>query len=920
MKTDLFAPFLLLLFMQLAVKGLTQSISQPVELRCEYKTNPTGIDTEQPRLSWLLKTDEAKRGVKQSAYQIQIAASREKLKKGKNLLWDSGQQRSDRSVNIPVEDLSIKSRGQYYWQVKVWDERAKQSKWSEVAHWEMGLLDSTDWKAQWIEPALNPKDKNYPPAPLLRKEFKLKKNIAKARLYVTTLGLYEVLFNGKRLGDQLFTPGWTSYHKRLQYQTYDVTHLLQFSANAVGVRLGDGWYSGKLKWKPYGPSTALLFQLEVEYKNGETELIISDKDWKVATGAVRMSNLFQGEVYDARLEKVGWSKPNYDDSDWALVKTASHSKGHLIGTEGLPVRRMEEVTAKEVIYAPNGDTIIDMGQNMVGWIKLKAKGKAGDTLSIYHAEVLDKDGNFYTANLRKAKQKVQYILSDDKERVFEPHFTFQGFRYLKVEGFGASVSLDQFTGIAIYSAMEKTGHFECSNPKINQLQSNIEWGQRGNFLDVPTDCPQRDERMGWTGDAQAFVRTACFNFDTPAFYTKWLQDLKADQYEDGGVPWVVPDILTRKGSTGWGDAATIVPWNLYLYYNDVRILERQYDSMKKWVKYLEDLSEGNYLVQKGFHFGDWMFFIHPTDWNVKPGHTDIDFLATAFFAHSTQLTLQTAKILKNESDIRYYENLLSQIKNAFQQEFITPSGRLSSHSQTAYTLALAFDLMPEDKKANAVDYLVADIKARKFHLSTGFLGTPHLCHVLSDHGQTDIAYQLLFQETYPSWLYPISRGATTIWERWDGIKPDGSFQAVKANSFNHYAYGAIGDWMYRVVAGIELDPNQPGYKHILIQPKPTQELSNAKASYKSIRGLISSGWEIKDERLQLEVRIPPNTSASVLLPNAKLDEVSEGNSKVRSAKGILSSEQLEDGVKMEVASGTYVFSYPFKWKEELNEN
>ena len=779
----------------------------------------------------------------------------------------------------------------------------------------MGLLDSTEWKAQWIEPALNPEDKDYPPTPLLRKEFKLKKKIIKARLYTTALGVYEVFINGKRVSEQLFTPGWTSYHKRLQYQTFDVTQLLQSSANAVGVRLGGGWYTGKLKWKAYGPSTALLFQLEVEYADGKTELIVSNEDWKVSIGAIRMSNLFQGETYDARLEKKGWSEANYNDGDWTSAKLAKHPINNLVGIEGLPVRRMEEVKAKEIIYAPNGDTLLDMGQNMVGWIKLRAKGKAGDTLTLYHAEVLDKEGNFYTANLRKAKQKVQYILSDDKERVFEPHFTFQGFRYLKIEGFQTPISLDQFTGVAIYSAMEKTGHFECSNPMINQLQSNIEWGQKGNFLDVPTDCPQRDERMGWTGDAQAFVRTACFNFDTPAFYTKWLQDLNADQNDDGGVPWVVPDILRRRGSTGWGDAATIVPWNLYLYYDDVRILERQYESMKKWVQYLENLSEGNYLVQKGFHFGDWMFFIHPTEWNVKPGHTDSDFLATAFFAYSTQLTLQTAKVLKKESDVQRYKKLLSNIKKAFQYEFISPSGRLSSHSQTAYTLALAFDLMPDDKKETAINYLVANIKARKMHLSTGFLGTPHLCHVLSDHGQTDIAYQLLFQDSYPSWLYPITRGATTIWERWDGIKPDGSFQAVKANSFNHYAYGAIGDWMYRVVAGIELDTERPGYKHIFIQPQPTKELSYAKASYKSVRGLIRSGWEINEDKFRLKVVIPPNTTASIRLPYAKLEEVMEGDYKLEKAKGILSSKQLEGVVKLEVESGTYVFTYPFKWDE-----
>lgn len=915
MKTDRSTPFFIFLLILSAFQGFTQAHNKAIDLRCEYKVNPTGIEAKAPRLSWRLAADESKRGLMQSAYQIQVARTVENLKNGTHLIWDSGKQESDRSVHVPFEGNALAARGIYYWHVKTWDNQSKKGTWSAIANWEMGLLDSTAWKANWIEPVLK-EEGHFNPSPMLRKVFKLKNKIEKARLYVTAHGVYEVFINGQAVGDELFTPGWTTYHKRLQYQTFDVTDLLQESDNAVGIRLGDGWYRGKLNWKAYGDKTALLFQLEIEYENGETEMIISDTDWKASTGAVRMSNIYQGEVYDARLEKKGWTTATYDDTNWSPCKLVSHSKSKLIGTEGIPIRKMEVIKAKEMIRSPKGETLIDMGQNMVGWIKLKVKGQPGDTITMYHAEVLDKDGNFYTDNLRHAKQKVQYILSDNKIKTFEPHFTFQGFRYLKVEGIREPIQLDQFSGIVIYSDLEKTGSFECSNPMINQLQSNIEWGQKGNFLDVPTDCPQRDERMGWTGDAQAFARTACFNFNTAAFYTKWLQDLKADQLENGSVPWVVPDILKRNGSTGWADAATIVPWTMYLKYGDERILERQYESMKKWVGYLDELSEGNLLVQKGFHFGDWLFFIHPSDWNVKPGHTDIDFLATAFFSYSTQLTLRAAKVLKKEEDVKFYENLLSQINAAFQQEFVTPSGRLSPHSQTAYTLALAFDLLTETQKNKAVDYLVADIKARKFHLSTGFLGTPHLCHVLSENGKLDVAYKLLLQETYPSWLYPITRGATTIWERWDGIKPDGSFQLVKMNSFNHYAYGAIGDWMYRVVAGIELDPNQPGYKHIVIRPQPSPDFTFAKASYASIRGMIRSEWAIKNDRFYLEVEIPPNTTATIHLPEADFKSVLEGNTLLNKVKGISEPKQEKKWVLLEAGSGTYTFSYPFKFEEE----
>ncbi|MFK7806830.1 MAG: alpha-L-rhamnosidase C-terminal domain-containing protein, partial [Saprospiraceae bacterium] len=456
---------------------------------------------------------------------------------------------------------------------------------------------------------------------------------------------------------------------------------------------------------------------------------------------------------------------------------------------------------------------------------------------------------------------------------------------------------------------EKTGSFECSNPLINQLQQNIEWGQKGNFLDVPTDCPQRDERMGWTGDAQAFASTACFNFNSAAFYTKWLQDLRVDQLENGSVPWVVPKVLNGHGSAGWGDAATIVPWTMYLKYGDQRILERQYESMKNWVTYLESLTEGNYLVQNGKHFGDWLFFIHPTKWNIKPGHTDHDFLATAFFAHSTELTFKAARVLGNEKDAIHYQKMLSKIKTAFQKEFLTSSGRLSPHSQTAYTLALAFDLLPEDKRPLATEYLVKDIKARKYHLSTGFLGTPHLCHALSSNGYTNIAYKLLFQEKYPSWLYPVTKGATTIWERWDGIKPDGSFQDVKMNSFNHYAYGAIGDWMYRVLAGIEA--GEPGYKHIVIQPHPTAELSFAKASYQSLYGQIKSSWKLEKEQLQLAVTIPPNTRSTIVLQFANLEEVLESGKAANESEGISSAVQNGRNVVLEVGSGNYLFTYAF---------
>ena len=841
------------------------------DLRCEYLQNPIGLGVKQPRLSWIIPAEPDKKNIKQTAYQIQVAPTLDDLQKSRRLIWDSGRVDSDQSIHVTYPG-ELTARTRYHWRVRTWDQDNQESPWSEPAYWEMGLLHAENWSADWIKPghAEDPKIAN--PAPLMRKEFSLDRNIAKARLYVTSHGLYHAEINGEEVTEDLFTPGWTSFAKRLQYQTYDVTALLQRGDNAIGISLGDGWYRGKFGfssgWNLYGEELALLAQLEVEYTNGKKEVIGSDATWKSSTGPIRMTGIYDGEVYDARMERPGWSKVGYDTGDWSTVKTTDISKEKLIEPRGVPVRKKEILEPKKVFTTPAGEMVVDMGQNMVGWVEITLDGNAGDTVSIYHAEVLDKDGNFYTENLRAAEQRMQYILNGNGPQTFAPQFTFQGFQFIKLEGLDAPPDPSSIKGVAVYSDMEPTGTFECGVPLLNQLQSNIQWGQRGNFLDVPTDCPQRDERMGWTGDAQAFAPTACYNFNTAAFYTKWLGDVAVDQKENGAIPFVVPNVLgdNAVGSTGWGDVATILPWTMYLKYGDVRILEEQFETMTGWVDFLDNLAGENHLVQDGFHFGDWLFFIHPTQWNVKPGYSDVDFLATAFFAYSTHLVVEASKVLGKSSETAKYMSLLTEIKSAFQEEFVTKSGRLSPHSQTAYTLALAFDLLKEDQQENAVRYLVKNIESRDFHLSTGFLGTPHLCRVLSDRGYTDVAYKLLLQETYPSWLYPVTRGATTIWERWDGIKPDSSFQTTEMNSFNHYAYGAIGDWMYSVTTGIQDDPEIPGYKHIYLRPHPNKELQYASASHKSLYGTIHSSWKIDGDQVTFDFVVPPNTTAVIEIP------------------------------------------------------
>ncbi len=882
---------LISLFLFFCFTAFTQI--QVDKLRCEYLQNPIGIDIVIPRLSWQIKVKDDSKNIMQQAYRIQVVSAKDAFDKKKQLVWDTGKVDSDQSVHIEYNGQKPQSRDRFYWRVKIWDNQGRESGWSETAFWEMGLLKTEDWAANWIEPVLEEKKKANNPAPMLRKEFSLKKKIQKARLYITAHGLYEAFLNGKRVSEDLFTPGWTSYHKRLQYQTYDVTSLLRKGENAVAIRLGDGWYRGEFGWQNnwniYGDHLGLLFQLEVEYTNGKKELILSDASWKASTGPILMSSLYDGEIYDARLEKTGWMTTNYEDSDWEAVRIMDYDKSILIAPQGVPVRAIEIVKPKEIFVSGKEEVIINMGQNMVGRMRFRLKGEPGDTISIYHAEVLDKDGNFYTENLRNADQKIQYIFKGEGVETYEPVFTFQGFQYIKIENYKGTFSKDDFEGVVIHSDMEQTGNFECSSALINQLQSNIRWGQKGNFLDVPTDCPQRDERMGWTGDAQAFAPTACFNYNTSAFYTKWLGDFRVDQLENGAVPWVIPNVLRGSGAIGWADAATIIPWTVYLKYGDKRILEVQYESMCKWVDFLDSLAGDNHLVQEGFHFGDWLFFIHPSDWNAKPGYTDIDLLGTAFLAYSSDILARSAKVLGKEKDAWKYSQLHEAVSQAFQYEFITKSGRLSSHSQTAYTIALAFDLFPPEQKNAALNYLTQNIIKRNYHLSTGFLGTPHLNPVLSENGHLDIAYKLLLQEKYPSWLYPVTKGATTIWERWDGIKPDGSFQLVKMNSFNHYAYGAIGDWMYTTISGIRHDAAKPGYKHIIIKPQPNNGLTYAKADFESLYGKISSSWKIENGEISISIAIPPNTTASLFLPRKT--------------------------EKIDLGSGTYSYKYPYQQAE-----
>ena len=691
--------------------------------------------------------------------------------------------------------------------------------------------------------------------PVFKKEFVTKKPVKNAILNITALGVYEARLNQNRVGEFILAPGWTSYNKRLQYQTYDITNMLE-KENILNISVGKGWCVGRLSWENkssfWSDEVAIIASINIEYQDGTKEDYITDQSWQTAKGPILFSEIYDGETYDAGIVPQNWK-------DSVLFE---HSKDIIVPQDGEIVKEIEELAPICIITTPKGEKVIDFGQNLTGYIRFKISGNFGDIVELSHAEMLDKDGNFYTENLRSAKQKIKYICGSHEE-IYNPHFTFQGFRYVRVENWPKEIDINDFSAIVVHSDLKRTGYFECSSPLLNKLYKNIIWGQKGNFLDVPTDCPQRDERLGWTGDAQVFVRAASYNFDVENFFTKWLRDLKAAQFENGGIPHVIPNVLGDGGnSAAWGDAAVICPWQIYLTYANKNLLAEQFECMQKWVEYMRFQGENEYLWNTGEHFGDWLGLDAPE--GSYKGSTDEHLIATAFYAYSTSLLIKSGKIL--EKDMSEYENLYINIVSAFNNEFIK-DGKLISNTQTAHVLALHFNLA--DDKQQIAQNLVKLIEENGNKLKTGFVGTPYLLHALSDNGYASLAYTLMLQEDYPSWLYSVKMGATTIWEHWDGIKPNGSMWSKDMNSFNHYAYGAIADWMYGVMAGINIDEKNPGFKHIIFKPITDSRLDFVRASIKTKYGVVASVWKREGEKIKYVFDVPKCTSATISLGGNK---------------------------------------------------
>ena len=710
-----------------------------------------------------------------------------------------------------------------------------------------------DWNAKWITPAFPTESR----APLFSKSFSVEKPLNSAILRITAMGVYEACINGQPVTDSVLNPGWTAYSKRLQVQSWDVTKLIA-ADNLLTVLVGKGWYRSPLMCSNDGTlqtilrdkPAAITAELILQYADGTLQTIHTDESWTACESALRFSELYDGEIYDATFIAADLPNAVYYDGPTDT----------LIPHEGALIKRQERLHAARIFTTPKGETVIDFGQELTGFLEVSLNACAGDTVDVSFAEVMDQEGNFYTENYRGAKCRYHYVCRDGQQ-TYCTHLTFYGFRYIRVNEFPGEVTLNSFTGIAVHSDMKRTGRLSSSNPMLNQLFSNIFWGQKGNFVDVPTDCPQRDERFGWMGDAQVFARTACMNYDAEQFYNKWLNDLAADQHEDGYVGSVIPDVLTHLNNRGnasaaWGDAATIVPWEVYQAYGNKDMLRRQFPSMKKWVDYISSITEKPHLWAGGWQWADWLGLDAPS--GSYKGSSREDFVATAFYARSTELVIKAGKVLGE--DVSAYESLYADIIAAFRKTFPV------YQTQTECVLAAHFRLAENPQQA--ADQLAEKVRADGVKIQTGFVGTPYILHVLSNYGYDDLAWDLLLRREYPSWLYPITKGATTIWEHWDGIMPDGSFWSSDMNSYNHYAYGSVADWVYGMAAGIQVCEDAPGYQRIRIAPHPSDCLDWLEASIETRQGLVSSKWSKTNDQWRFDITTP--VEAQIDLPGKQI--------------------------------------------------
>ncbi len=896
--------------------GLTASY-----LRCENREGPLGIDLPAPRLSWIVESPQ--RGQKQAGYQILVASSEENLRKEQGDLWDSGRVADDETTDIAYAGKPLRSHQGCFWKVRVWDKDGVPSTWSEPAHWSIGTLETADWaKAAWIgfdqsrpvdpptasiENAKKIKDTRLvlPPPAYVRTTFRVEKPVRRAVFYTTALGIFDAHLNGARVSEEFFNPGWTDYTKRVYYRAHDVTRQIRSGDNVLAAILADGWYSGYVgfgkKRDHYGRKPRFRALLHLELADGSTSEVATGSGWRAATGPIREADFLMGETYDARLAQAlrGWDSPDFDDSQWKSVDVGAEVNPVVQWHPASPVTAFATVAPPALSEPKPGVHVFDMGQNFAGVVRLKVSGEPGRKIVLRYAERLNPDGTIYTANLREARVTDTYICSGQDETTWSPRFTFHGFQYVEVSGLATVPDRTTVNGVALSSNTPVVGQFACSDRLLNQLQSNIYWTQRANFIDIPTDCPQRDERLGWTGDAQVYIGTAALNCDVQAFFTKWLVDLTDGQRGDGQFPMVAPvKVAGDDGGPAWADAGVICPWTIYQIYGDRRLLARQYPSMVRFVAFCRKRSTPELLAPKQFHcFGDWLSI---------NADTPKDVIYTAYFAHSTHLLAQAAAALGKSEDAARYEELFQAIRTAFQRAYVAPDGRIKGNTQACYVLAIAFDLVEGENANRAAGYLVEDIEKRGGHLSTGFIGTKSLMQALSKIGRQDVAFRLLHTESFPSWGFSIKHGATSIWERWDGWTPEKGFQDPGMNSFAHYSFGAVYQWMVENIGGIKIDG--PAYKHIMIAPHLDPNLTWARTSYKSVRGEIATNWTRKDAQLTLDVTIPANTTATIAVPDSDPSQLTESGKPLAQAEGVKLRRTADGRAVLEIGSGTYRFA------------
>lgn len=889
-------------------------------LRCEYLVDPLGLDERSPRLSWLLESE--RRGARQLAYRLRVASTPEKLAADDADRWDSGRIESAQTTHVAYAGAPLKSRDACHWQVEVWDETGARVH-SAPALWTMGLLEPEDWSAKWIaaDPAIIRLDPEAITATLtepgtpaiFRREFQLPGAISRATLYATARGLLDLRANGHRVTDDLFAPEWTDYDKRIHYRTYDVTALFAAGANDLTATLGDGWWSGFVGWQEtkgrYGSlENSLRLQLEVELADGSRFTLGTDGQWRCATGPILSSDMQMGEVYDARRAP----------RDWLPAREVAAPAAPLVAQRSEPVRITETRAPVSRTEIRPGVHLYDMGQNMTGWIRLAVEAPAGTRVQLRHGERLNPDGTLYTANLRRAKATDVYVCRGGGLEIFEPHFTFHGFQYVELTatvpdnchllGDKFRPTFGTITGCVIRSATPPAGHFECSHAVVNRLWLNGVWSQRDNFLSVPTDCPQRDERLGWMGDAQVFFRTATCNMDVAAFFTKWLIDVEDAQTPEGVFPDIAPRLRedinwvglgNLGGAAGWADAGVIIPYTFWRVYGDLRVVERHWDAMVRWLDWIERHNpDGLRVNQLGNNYGDWLCI--PSDTSFGTHSPMKNLLATAYWADDAAKMARLARALGRDTDAARFQAMFEKVRAAFQAEWVRSDGRIAVETQTAYLLALAFDLMPANLRAAAAEHLAANIRDLDWHLSTGFVGIGHLNPQLTLAGRADVAYRLLLQESYPSWLFPVLQGATTIWERWDSWTIATGFHKDGMNSFNHYSLGSVGEWFFRHVLGIELDADTPSYQRFVLRPFVGQGLDHASGRYRSINGEIRSAWRREGARFEWTVTVPANTSARVHIPCAIDAAVG--------SDGLAIVDRVDGFAVCEAPAGTYTFT------------